>query len=69
MRVRENDFGVNITLEESQKKPGAYYASGAEYVVEAALAKGFKSISVTIDPQYGVQLNFNKPFKKQETPV
>lgn len=67
MRVFPNEYGVNCALEQSRDKPGIFYA---DPTVLVALIKGEKydSMSVRVDPQYGVSISLgHRPKKKKDT--
>lgn len=67
MRVFPNEFGVNCALQPAEGRPGIYYA---DPTVIVALIKGerYDSMSVRVDPQYGVSISLgHRPKKRKDT--
>ena len=65
MNVRENEYGISMTGQQSQKKPGTFYFDGAARFIQSALEDGLTNVSVYVS-EYGPTIQMSKPFPKKD---
>lgn len=64
MRVFENEYGISITGNESERKPGTFYFEGASAIARGAFADGMTNLSVRISEK-GAMLSFTRPLPRK----